>query len=298
MIKNLSCYKFVTLNDLLELRTKLKQDCLKFGVKGTILLAPEGINLFIAGDEQAISSFKQMMWAIPEFSDLDFKESVSGGVPFTRMLVKLKKEIITLGRPDINPAKKTGKRLTAEEFKQWMDEGRDLIVLDTRNDYEVRIGTFKNAIDLNLNTFRQFPERIAQLPSEMRKKPVISFCTGGIRCEKASALLESEGFEEVYQLDGGILRYFEKVGGAHYNGECFVFDHRVSVDPALNETDSVLCYACQSPVTGAEQKTPAYVPNQSCPHCINGRPATVLHKERIAAEIKARAATAHSGLES
>lgn len=283
---NLAFYRFFDLGQeaLPALRAQLLDLGLKHELKGTILIAPEGLNAFVAGARERIASFRlELVVLVPQLAGVDMKESVSDHQPFSRMLVRIKKEIITMGRPDVSPARFTGPRLSARELKTWIDEGRELVFLDTRNDYEVRLGTFESAIDLKLKTFRQFPERILELPAELKEKTVVSFCTGGIRCEKASALLLKEGFKNVYQLDGGILKYFEEVGGTHYNGECFVFDHRVALDSCLRETGAVLCYNCQNPVTADEQKSPQYVFEASCPHC-HGKPKE--HKEQIAAELK------------
>lgn len=285
-IVNLSFYKFTPFSPelLVELRASLLEKTKSLGLKGTILLAQEGFNSFIAGSREAIDAFKATVETIPGMTELPYKESLSDEQPFTRMLVKIKKEIITMGCPEVRPSDFTGPRVSAKELKSWLDQGREVVFLDTRNDYEIRVGTFENALDLNLKTFRQFPDAVRKMGDDVKNKTVVSFCTGGIRCEKASAFLINEGFKDVYQLDGGILRYFEEVGGSYFKGECFVFDHRVGVDANLNETPTVLCYNCQNPVTLEEQRTAAYVPEVSCPHCL-GRPKE--HKELIAQGLKA-----------
>ncbi|MEW6056246.1 MAG: rhodanese-like domain-containing protein [Bdellovibrionota bacterium] len=282
---NVSFYKFfeIQAERLPELRATLREFCVSLSLKGTLLLAREGVNGFVAGNRRSIDAFKQKIIETWGFSDFPFKESESDYQPFTRMLVKIKKEIISMGVPEVNPSRYTAKRLSAQDLQTWFQENRDFVMLDTRNDYEVRIGTFERAIDMDLKTFRQFPLKLKELPADLRRKPVVTFCTGGIRCEKASALLEKEGFEDVYQLDGGILRYFEETGGSHYQGECFVFDQRVAVDASLNETPTVLCFNCQNPVTEEEQETASYNPPSTCPHCVNGK--KIEHKERIAKEI-------------
>jgi RluA family pseudouridine synthase len=157
--------------------------------------------------------------------------------------------------------------MEARTLKQWLDEGRPVVLLDTRNDYEVKLGTFKNAHVIGVNSFREFPEAVRNLPPELKKQPIVTFCTGGIRCEKAAPFMEREGFEQIWQLEGGILKYFEEVGGDHYDGECFVFDQRVGVDPGLEETQSAQCYMCQSPLTDEDQADPRFVANVSCPYC-------------------------------
>jgi UPF0176 protein len=181
------------------------------------------------------------------------------------MLVKIKREIITMKRPDINPAAKPAPRLAPHTLKAWLDEGRDVVMLDTRNDFEVGLGTFDNAVNLHIASFGDFPAAVQTL--DLKGKTVVSFCTGGIRCEKAAPLLIANGLDNVYQLDGGILKYFEDCGGAHWHGECFVFDKRVALGPDLQETGTTQCYACQAVVSPEEQHSTDYVLGKSCPHC-------------------------------
>lgn len=266
-ILNIAAYKFAELQDLPELRERLKTECREAGLKGSILLSPEGINLFIAGEAPAVENLLATLRSIPGLETLEEKRSVSEEQPFNRMLVKLKQEIIAFGVEGINPARRTSPKISAKELKRWIDEGRKFTLLDTRNTYEVKLGTFAGAVTLPIRHFRKFPEAVARLPEELKEMPVISFCTGGIRCEKAAPYLEMAGFREVLQLEGGILKYFEECGGAHWNGECFVFDKRVGVDPALQETGSQLCFACQEPLTAEETKDPRYIYEQSCPYC-------------------------------
>ena len=252
-IINLSGYKFVTLSETMlpPLRTTLL-DCAKsLNLKGTILLATEGINAFLAGERAAIDSFLATLHSMAEFQDLRFKESITDYQPFNRMLVRIKREIIPMNNKTVTPEKKTAPHLSPSEFKKWYEEKRDMVVLDTRNDFEVALGTFENAVDMKIAHFREFSDAVDLLPHETRKKPIVTFCTGGIRCEKAAELMLQKGFEEVYQLDGGILNYFEKCGGDFYRGECFVFDQRVSVDSHLKETKTKQCYDCRSVVPGA-----------------------------------------------
>jgi predicted sulfurtransferase len=263
---NLAFYKFVALDDLPGLRGRIQDFCRLRTLRGTILIAPEGINCTIAGPREDINAFRSFLDADPRFSSLPYKESISDHMPFTRMLVKIKKEIIAFGVA-VDPAGTRAPAVTAHELKRWLDEGRSLILLDTRNDYEVLSGKFAGAHELKIRTFRKFPEEAKNLPEEWKKKTVVSYCTGGIRCEKAAPLLKQYGFEDVYQLEGGILRYFEEVGGAHFEGECFVFDYRVGVDPALKETQTAYCQVCQFPVTAELQKSRDYVPGKSCPSC-------------------------------
>lgn len=266
-VTNISCYRFAPLKDLKPLRERLLGLCSGWELKGTILLSPEGINLFVAGPRERVDDLVSEIRSIPGFEKLDPKYSRSRSQPFTRMLVRIKNEIIAFGVPGIEPALRTSPKVTPPTLKQWLDEGRPLTLLDTRNDYEVKLGTFQGAVDLKIESFRQFPDAVASLPEAMKETPIVMFCTGGIRCEKAGPFLERAGFKKVFQLDGGILKYFEECGGAHYRGECFVFDQRVGVDPALHETDSAQCFACRSPLTSAEQADPRYVAGESCPFC-------------------------------
>lgn len=268
---NLSAYKFTPLDGLPELRERLRTLAQAEGLKGTILLSPEGINFFVAGTRPAITALLTALHAVPGLADVTPKESLSAEQPFNRMLVKIKKEIIAFGVPGIDPARRTSPKLAAKELKQWLDEGRPVTLLDTRNDYEVRLGTFRGAVPVGVDNFRDFPAAVAKLPAELKQRPIVMFCTGGIRCEKAGPFMESVGFAQVHQLDGGILKYFEECGGAHYDGECFVFDRRVGVDAALRETETVLCFNCQMPVTQAEQADPRYVYEKSCPACFAGK---------------------------
>ncbi|MCR6657005.1 MAG: sulfurtransferase [Opitutus sp.] len=264
---NVSAYKFTPLDELPVWRERLLEVCRAGDLRGTILLSVEGINLFVAGTRSGIDALLATVRSMPGLADFTPKESFSAEQPFNRMLVKIKKEIITFGIPGIDPARRPSPKFPARTLKQWLDEGRPITLLDTRNDYEIRLGTFRGAVPAGIESFREFPAAAKKLPEEMKERPVVMFCTGGIRCEKAGPFLEQAGFKNVHQLDGGILKYFEECGGAHYEGECFVFDQRVGVDPALRETNSVLCFNCQMPLTEAEQQDPRYVPDVSCPHC-------------------------------
>jgi RluA family pseudouridine synthase len=264
---NISAYKFTPIDNLAERRRSLLQLCKRLGLKGTILISSEGINMFLAGSREAIDEFLEIVTQDKRFEDLPVKESFSDYQPFSRMLVRIKKEIISMGVDEIQPACQTSPKISATELKQWLDAGKDVTLLDVRNDYEVEIGTFENAQPIGIDSFRQFPEKIKSLPAEMKQQPIVMFCTGGIRCEKAGPMMERAGFEQVYQLDGGILKYFEDCGGDHYAGECFVFDKRVALDPNLQETATTQCYACQAVVTAAAQQSSQYVPGKSCPSC-------------------------------
>ena len=264
---NLAAYQFVPLRDLPELQGELREFCGDAGMRGTILLSQEGINVFASAERAGIDLLLVRLRRIPGCAGLRAKLSESDYQPFNRMLVKIKNEIIPCGVAGIDPAREPAPRLSPRELKQWLDEGREVTLLDTRNSYEVKLGTFRGARTLELEHFRDFPARARTLPNELKHAPVVTFCTGGIRCEKAAPLLALAGFTNVFQLDGGILRYFEECGSAHYDGDCFVFDQRVALDPALRETDAAVCYACQTPLTVAEQSDSRYVPSVSCPHC-------------------------------
>jgi UPF0176 protein len=263
---NVAGYRFVDLPDRDELRQPFRDVCEKNRLLGTILLSTEGINFFLCGDQAGIDGFIEYLEQDERFVGIQLKVSHSEKLAFRRMNVRLKNEIISMGMDEIRPADFTGEPISPAEFKQWLDEGRDITVLDTRNDYEIRLGTFDNAVDFNISTFRAFPE--AMMNSNLDKeKTVVMFCTGGIRCEKASAVMLNEGFQDVRQLQGGVLGYFEEMGGAHWDGDCFVFDRRVAVDPEMNVTGAEVCFACREPLTEEELNSPLYVPAISCPYC-------------------------------
>jgi RluA family pseudouridine synthase len=281
MVTNLAAYRFVGLSDLKGLREELLALCKEAGLKGTILLSVEGINLFVAGSAEGISRLMSRLREIPGLGNFEGKVSESEDQPFRRMLVRIKREIISFGVEGVEPEKRTSPKLSAKELKRWLDEGRKVTLLDTRNDYEVKLGTFKGAVVPDIRTFREFPQAVRELPDAMKDETVVMFCTGGIRCEKAGPFMEMEGFKNIYQLDGGILKYFEECGGDHYEGECFVFDQRVGVDPALQETDTAVCYACQAPLNAEDQEDVRYIAGKTCPYCFKPEPEKMA--ERIAA---------------
>ncbi len=264
---NISGYRFVAIPDRVEMRYPLRDFCVELGLKGTILLSGEGINFFLAGSEEATDQFLARLDEDERLRDIPLKVSRSDEQPFNRMLVRLKREIISIGLDEVKPAEFTGPNISPREFKEWLDEGREVTVLDTRNDYELRMGKFEGAIDLEIGSFRDFPKAIESLPESMKEKPVVMYCTGGIRCEKASAVMLNAGFTDVRQLKGGILGYFEECGGDHWDGECFVFDRRVGVDSELNETGTVVCFECREPLNLDEQESKHYIPGVSCQYC-------------------------------
>ena len=237
---NLSAYKFVPLENLPAVQERLRREARAGELKGTVLLSAEGINLFVAGRRAKAEAFLSIVRSVPGLGDLTPKESASAAAPFGRMLVKIKREIIAFGVEGIDPARRPTAKLPPAELKRWLDEGRPVTLLDTRNDYEVERGTFRGALRTGIRRFRDFPTAARRLDPALKDQPVVMFCTGGIRCEKAGPFLEREGFRQVFQLDGGILKYFEHCGGAHYEGDCFVFDERDGVDAALRPTSSLL----------------------------------------------------------
>jgi UPF0176 protein len=269
---NIAAYKFVTFNDTVERRADFQAICRDLDLKGTILLTPEGINLFLAGMRNNIDNFLDWLRKDVRFADIEVKESLSNEQPFNRMLVKLKKEIITMRHPLIQPELGRAPVVKAADLKRWLDQGHDdagkpVVMVDTRNAFEVDVGTFENTIDYRIHKFSEFPEVIARHKPELDGKTVVTFCTGGIRCEKAAIHMQNIGYDSVYQLEGGILKYFEEVGGAHYQGDCFVFDHRTALNPELEATPTVQCFACRAVVTAREQISPLYKMGVSCPHC-------------------------------
>lgn len=240
-ILNISCYKFVQLPDAQLLRDQLCERAQALKLKGTVLLAEEGINFFLAGPAQAVHGFVDVLRQDPRFADLAPKESWSDTVPFRKMLVKVKREIIRMDHPSIRPAAGRAPSVAPATLRRWLeqghdDEGREVVTLDTRNDFEVDAGAFRNAIDWRIAKFTEFPPALHRHKAELAGKTVVSYCTGGIRCEKAAILMQEEGLEHVYQLEGGILKYFEQTDGAFYDGGCFVFDQRevLGADLAAN----------------------------------------------------------------
>ncbi len=237
-IINLSAYRFVSLDDLPTLRERVLERCVALELKGTILLAPEGINLFLAGPNEPIETFMDWLRTDPRFAGLEPKVSVSDQVPFGRMRVRLKKEIITMRMPAIRPEGTRAPAVAPQTLQRWLaqgrdDHGREVVLLDTRNDYETDVGLFHDAVDYRLSSFTEFPEAIAADRARFEGKTVVSYCTGGIRCEKAALHMQDLGINNVFQLEGGILKYFEETDGAHWRGDCFVFDERGAVDKSL-----------------------------------------------------------------
>lgn len=254
-IVNLAAYKFVTLPEPQALHASLKGLCQELGLKGTVLIAPEGINIFVAGTSTVIEAFLNALQQIPSFTDIVVKKSYSAYVPFKRLYVKYRAEIISLYKPlkqrlqagavlaesfppVVNPSEIRAPTIAPEKLCNWLgqghdDLGRSVVMMDTRNAFEVDYGSFDHCIDYRLQRFSQFPEKLVNQSESLAGKTIVTFCTGGIRCEKAALIMQEMGFNHVYQLEGGILNYFEKVGGNHWHGDCFVFDEREALKPNL-----------------------------------------------------------------
>ncbi len=261
-------YKFVQLPDYAELRSPLLSLCQAHNLHGTILLAQEGINGTIAGSKGAIDTVLNFLRQDPRFADLSAKESETDSPMFDRMKVKLKKEIVTLGHSDIDPTQQVGTYVKPQDWNQLISDP-EVTVIDVRNQFEVAIGSFEGAIDPQTTSFRQFPDYVQTVLDPTEHKKVAMFCTGGIRCEKASSYLLSQGFEQVYHLEGGILKYLEEVPSEQslWQGECFVFDQRVAVKHDLSDGSYTMCQACGHPISQTDQASSQYQPGVSCPHC-------------------------------
>jgi UPF0176 protein len=261
-------YKFVKLQNYVELRDKIQAQCDVLGITGTLLLAEEGINGTIAGTRSNIGKILEYLRSDARLADLPHKESFANTDPFYRMKVKIKKEIVTMGVPDIDPTELVGQYVKPEDWNKLISEP-DVLLVDTRNDYEVDVGTFKGAVNPHITTFREFPEYVKNNFDPEKQPRVAMFCTGGIRCEKASAYMLQQGFGEVYHLQGGILKYLENVPAEEslWQGECFVFDQRVAVGQGLQPGHYELCYGCSRPITLEEKNSPKYQAGISCPHC-------------------------------
>lgn len=261
-------YKFVTLADYKALRPVFAAQLDKLDIRGTLLLANEGINGTIAGQDENINTFLDWLTQDPRFSGIDAKLSYHSAPPFHRTKVKLKREIVTMGVDNIDPNEVVGTYVEADQWNELINDP-DTVLIDTRNNYEVGIGTFKNAINPNTETFREFPEYVKQNMDPSKQKKVAMFCTGGIRCEKASAYMKQQGFEEVYHLKGGILKYLEQTDeqGSLWHGECFVFDDRVAVNQNLEKGQYDQCHACRYPITESEKFSNFYIPGVSCSRC-------------------------------
>ncbi|MGA8864831.1 MAG: rhodanese-related sulfurtransferase [Gallionella sp.] len=261
-------YKFVKLPDCASMRAPLQAQCDALGINGTLLFAEEGINGTIAGTRTGIDEILTYLRSDPRLADLQHKESSADQPPFYRMKVKLKKEIVTMGVPGIDPTELVGRYVKPEDWNALISDP-DVLLVDTRNDYEVEVGTFRGAVDPRITTFREFPEYVKKHFDPEKQPRVAMFCTGGIRCEKASAYMLQQGFPEVYHLQGGILKYLENVPAEQtlWKGECFVFDQRVAVGQGLAPGHYQLCYGCSRPITAEQKASPQYQAGVSCPNC-------------------------------
>jgi UPF0176 protein len=270
--KVMAIYKFAELPDCADIRTALAKLCCGLGIKGTLIVAPEGLNGTVAGTPAAIAELTDFLLRSPRLGSrlagAEIKYADAEFQPFLRMKVRLKPEIVTLRAPEANPARQVGTYVAPEDWNALIARN-DVTILDTRNDYEVRLGSFAGALDPQTQSFTEFKDYVARHLDPARDRKVAMFCTGGIRCEKASAYLLANGFEEVYHLKGGILAYLEQVkpDDSRWRGECFVFDERVTVGHGLASGTAVLCRACRQPVSAEEQRDPRYVEGMSCPHC-------------------------------
>jgi UPF0176 protein len=270
MTKYIVCamYKFVALDNFEAMRQPLLDAMEKNGIKGTLLLANEGINGTVSGTREGIDGLLHYLNSDSRINPISCKESLHDDQPFYRTKVKLKKEIVTMGVEGIDPRQTVGTYVKPKDWNALISDP-DVTVIDTRNDYEIEIGTFKHAIDPKTKTFREFPEYVANALDTTKNKKVAMFCTGGIRCEKSTAYLKEQGFEEVYHLEGGILQYLEDVpkDESLWEGDCFVFDNRVAVNHDLEKSKYDQCYACRLPITVEDKKSDVYEPGVSCPHC-------------------------------
>ncbi|MEL6938467.1 MAG: rhodanese-related sulfurtransferase [Cyanobacteria bacterium J06598_1] len=262
-------YKFVALPDFADMQQPLKDCCQSQAVKGTVLLAAEGINGTIAGTREGIDAVFAHIQSDPRLIEIDIKESLAKEPPFAKLKVRLKKEIVTIGLPEVSPTKQVGTYVLPAEWNNIIADP-EVTVIDTRNDYEVGLGTFQGAKNPQTEVFNEFPDYVKENLDPTKNKKVAMFCTGGIRCEKASSYMLSQGFEEVYHLKGGILKYLEEVPKENslWEGECFVFDERVAIKHGLKTGSYAMCYACGHPVSPADKNEPSYESEVSCSHCI------------------------------
>jgi len=275
----IALYKFSKVDDPKELQQSLKQLCSPLGIKGTLIVAKEGINGTVAGTREAIDSLLSFLKANPFFSDLEHKESIAEEMPFFRLKVRLKNEIVTLGIPTVDPTITAGAYVDPKDWNKLISDP-SIIVVDTRNDYEVKIGSFKNAIDPNTKSFREFPDFIKKHLESKKNQRIAMYCTGGIRCEKSTAYLRNLGFNDVYHLKGGILKYLETVpeDQSLWQGECFVFDQRVAVKHGLEEGEHELCFGCRNPISAEDKSSPHYKEGICCPQCHDTRSSEQINR--------------------
>lgn len=266
-------YKFAKLPDYREIQKGLLDVCIAQGLNGTILLAMEGINGTVAGTRAGVDALMQFLRTDVRLANIEHKESYADKMPFDRMKVRLKKEIVTLGVPGIDPNEKIGKYVAPNDWNALISDP-EVVVIDTRNGYEYDIGTFRGAVDPRTTTFREFPSYVRKNLDPVRHKKIAMFCTGGIRCEKATSFMLEQGFEEVYHLQGGILKYLENIPAEQsmWEGECFVFDQRIAVGQGLKVGTHDQCFACRHPVSQEDKASSCYQAGISCPHCFDTLP--------------------------
>lgn len=299
-MKVVSLYRFLDLESPSSFRDELQKVCDQYGMLGTILVAHEGFNGTLAGDERAVASVLDWIRGRLDISvELDARWTDAGAAPFRKMRVKVKKEIVTLGRPDILPHETTGEYVDARRWNELIADP-EVVVIDTRNHYEIEVGTFPGSLDPGNDSFREFPEFAKELASQSTDRPLAMFCTGGIRCEKATALMLELGFEEVYHLRGGILNYLTEISDEEnrWDGECFVFDTRVAVDRDLAEGGYVQCHACRRPLSCEDMESPDYREGVSCPKCVNEADEdrlTRLEERRKQVRLAAERGSSHIG---
>ena len=284
-------YKFVKLPNYKSLQKPIDDVCNDNGIKGTLLLASEGINGTVAGTEKGIRTLLSYLRSTQEFKDLLHKESWAEEMPFLRMKVRLKKEIVTMGVPGTDPNKIVGSYVKPEDWNALISDP-DVILVDTRNDYEVEIGTFKGAVDPKTTNFRDFPDWVKSNKELLKKPKVAMFCTGGIRCEKSTAYMKEQGYDDVYHLEGGILKYLEEIPKTEsmWEGECFVFDNRISVKHGLEEGSYDQCYGCRWPITDQDKASSKYIKGVCCPRCFD---KTTDEKKESSAERQKQIDLAH-----
>ena len=286
-------YRFVRLGDYRALRDPLHDLLVQNGIRGTLLLAPEGINGTVAGSRAGIDAMRDWLCSDARLADIDCKESYAEQMPFKRTRVRLKREIVTMGVPDIDPNRDAGRYVEPSEWNTLISDP-DVLLIDSRNDYEIKVGSFRNALNPNTTTFREFPAFVKTRLDRDRHKKIAMFCTGGIRCEKSTAYLKQQGFDEVYHLKGGILKYLEQISETDslWEGECFVFDERVTVNHRLQPGRYSQCHACRMPVSPADRADARYEAGVSCPHCFGhsspSHTASCRERERQVRLAKAR----------
>jgi len=268
-IANITGYKFTPIEDTSNLQKDISNCSNKLKLKGTVLISNKGLNFSIAGTRDNVDTFIEFLYSYERFKNMPIKTTYNDYQPFRKMLVRIKKEIISMGVDDIDPFVFSGAKISPLELNEKLNNNEDVVLLDTRNEYEVRLGTFENAIDLNLDSFRDFPNEMEYLKKTLEGKDIVMFCTGGVRCEKASALMLKNGFQNVRQIDGGIINYFKETGGNHWKGDCFVFDDRVALDKDLLETDYKLCFRCREPLNKEEIGSDKYKIDEYCPYCFD-----------------------------